>query len=174
MKWVLILSLCVIGCASEAPGSGSGGPGSGVGSGSGGNGGGGGGGGGGEGGAGGGGGGEAPGACENESDLDIIESADDSLRNIARDCGTLRCGPKVLNPAEYEACVNMCIDEMVQDLSTECTACYGAAERCSLEALCRLLCQNASCSLVCLNCLNAGNCIEELEACTGIPDDTCG
>ena len=173
MKWVLILGLVVVGCVSEAPGSGSGGPGSGIGSGSGGNGGEGGvGGGGGEGGVGGGG-GQGSGACDNESDLGVIESEEDSLRNIARDCGTLRCGPKVLNPAEYETCVNMCIDEAVQGLSTECTACYGAAERCSLESLCRVLCQNASCSFVCLNCLDTGNCIEELEACTGIPDDTC-
>jgi len=96
------------------------------------------------------------------------------LRNAARDCGSFNCGPSIANPAEYESCVNMCIDLRVEGLSPDCTACYGAVERCSLESLCRPLCQNASCSLVCLNCLDAGNCIEDLEKCTGIPDDTCG
>jgi hypothetical protein len=172
VKWLLILSLCVVGCA-DGPPSVNGGPGSGVGSGSGGSGGSGGeGGGGGLGGIGGGG-GQAPGACDNPSDLDAIENADGSLRNIARDCGSFTCGPKVQNPAEYESCVNICIDEQVQGLSTECTACYGAAERCSLESPCRLVCQNLSCSFVCLNCLDTGNCIQDLEECSGIPDNTC-
>ena len=121
----------------------------------------------------GGGGGEAAGACENESDLGVIDSAEDTLRNIARDCGTFQCGNRVGMGDAYESCVNMCIEERLQDLSPECIACYGAGERCSHDSFCRMLCQNASCGLACLNCMNGADCIEELEECTGIPDDTC-
>jgi hypothetical protein len=130
VKWLLILSFFVVGCASEAPTSVPGGFGSGVGSGNGG--------GGGEGGEGGvgGGGGRSAGACDNEADLGLIDGTEDSLRNIAHDCGIFNCGNRVGLGDEYESCVTTCIDDAVQDLSPACIACYAGVERCSHDALC--------------------------------------
>jgi hypothetical protein len=70
--------------------------------------------------------------------------------------------------------VTTCIEDAVEGLSPECTACYAGVERCSHDSFCRILCQPDTCSQVCLNCVNLANCLQELEECTGIPDDTCG
>jgi hypothetical protein len=171
MKWLLVLSFCVIGCASDEPPTV---PGNGTpippAMGAGGTGGIGGAGGiGGEGGAGGG----AKGACDNESDLDAIDGAEDTLRNIARDCGAFECAIFFGNGFAYESCVNMCVEDQVPELSPDCAACYGGSERCSHDSLCILRCRNDTCRVGCLDCMSLAGCIEELEECSGLPGDGC-
>jgi len=177
MNWLLILSFFVVGCANDAPPTL---PGTGTpippGMGTGGDGGTGGAGGmGGEGGAGGG----AKGACDNESDLDAIDGADDTLRNIARDCGAPNnpsslCG-LIFSLQAYEECISECVEEEVAGLSTECATCYGALERCGVAQIpsCRTPCQQNTCSDLCLNCLEGAGCIEDFEECRGLPGDGC-
>ena len=176
MKWLLILTFFVVGCANDAPPSL---PGTGTpvppAMGTGGNGGTGGAGGiGGEGGAGGG----AKGACDNESDLDALQSVDGSPRDIARDCGSRNnlssfCGSLIFNLPRYEECVTECVEEAVDGLSTECSACYGELERCGIEVLCRTQCELNACSRSCIDCLNLAGCIERFEDCRGLPGDGC-
>ena len=129
------------------------------------------------GGAGGAGGG-ALGACDNESDLDALEGAGDNVRDIARDCGSRNnpssfCGSLIFDLPRYEECVTECVEEAVDGLSTECSACYGELERCGIEELCRTQCELNACSRSCLDCLNLAGCIEEFEDCRGLPGDGC-
>jgi hypothetical protein len=170
MKWLVVLFICAVGCGDDAPptipGSGTPIPPSNVG-GTGGVGGAGG-----SGGAGGVGGGSV-GACDNESDLDAIEGAGESLRDIARDCGSFECAIFFGLGFQYESCVNMCVEDHVSDLSTDCAACYGASERCSHDSLCTLRCRNDTCSPNCLECMSSADCITDLEECTGLPGDGC-
>ena len=172
MKWLLVLSFFVVGCANDAPPSL---PGTGTpvppAMGTGGNGGTGGAGGiGGEGGAGGG----AKGACDNESDLDALQSVDGSPRDIARDCGrTFKCANAIGITGQYGECVSDCVEENIEGLSMDCSACYGDLERCGLESFCRPQCQVNTCSTLCLDCLDLAGCIEEFEDCRGRPGDGC-
>jgi len=129
---------------------------------------------GGEGGAGGG----ALGACDNDSDLEALEGAGDNVRDIARDCGLPNnvssfCANLIFNPPLYEECITECVEEAVDGLSTECSACYGELERCGVESICRTQCQLNTCSTLCLDCLNLAGCIEEFEDCRGLPGDGC-
>lgn len=117
-------------------------------------------------------GGEPSGACENESDTDAIESAG-GVRDIARNCGLILCANFVGNSSGYESCVGACVANTVQGLSSECAACYGGIERCSLDAFCRQRCQNDTCSMTCLECLNGGDCVTEFEECRGFRGDGC-
>ncbi len=157
MKLLIVLSLLALGCGSEDPPVVPGGPGSGVGSGPGG----GTGGVGGVGGAGGiggsAGGGGAMGACDNEDDIDAIQNAGDTMRNIARDCRVLG--------------VPGCIEARVTGISTECASCYREGEQCSVFSNCTLSCQLDTCSANCLTCNE--ECIDTLQECTGIPGDGC-
>ncbi len=168
MKWVLVLSLCFVGCSEQQPPAVSGGSGVGV-----------------VGGGGSGGasavdggtdaevdGGEPKGACDNESDLEAL--AGDDVRDIARMCGLPNMSPFCLvNSQPYEECISECVADEVPGLSTECAACYGALERCNLDSFCRTQCQFNGCSTLCLDCLNLAGCIEEFEECTAIPGDGC-
>lgn len=113
------------------------------------------------------------GACDNESDLGALESAGDSLRNIARDCGQFSCVNNIGNSVLYEDCVTRCVANSVQGLSTDCAGCYGGVERCGHDAFCRTRCQSDTCSVQCLDCLNGADCITEFEACRGLPGDAC-
>jgi hypothetical protein len=126
------------------------------------------------GGGGGGVGGAGIGACDNESDLEALEGADSSPRDIARDCGRMfECANAIGITGRYGDCVSDCVEETVDGLSTECSSCYGALERCGLEAFCRPQCQVNTCSTLCLDCLNRADCIEEFEDCRGLPGDGC-
>ena len=175
MKWVLLLGLCALGCSDGAPPVVSGNPGSGVGesggtAGTGGAAG--------AGGAAGSGGGEARGACDNESDIDALENAVDTGRDIASDCGLLNnmppfCASMIGNGESYGECIAECVEEAVDGLSPECSACYGDLERCGLLSFCRPQCQFNTCSPACLGCLNLAGCIEEFEECRGLPGDDC-
>ncbi len=173
MKWLLVLSLCVVGCSNETapPTVGGNGnrtpPGQGIGGGSGGT-----------GGADGGtdagaDGGEPRGACDNGSDLDALEGTGDRPRDIARDCGLIECANWVGNGPGYESCVSTCVADAVAGLSPECIACYGGLERCSLDSFCRSQCQNNTCSTTCLGCMNGAGCLLDLEECRGLPGDGC-
>jgi hypothetical protein len=172
MKWLLILAVCVAGCADEAPPTVPTSPGSGIGVGGGTAGTGGAGGAGGAGGGGGVGGGSV-GACDNEDDLQAIEDEDSTMRDVARDCGEGKCLIFFSRGPEYESCVHECVKDNVPDLSVECAACYGASERCSHDSLCTLRCRNDTCSVTCLDCMTVAGCIEELEACSGLPGNGC-
>ena len=171
MKWLLILTVCVAGCAAEAPPAIPTSPGSGVviggtaGTG-------GAGGAGGAGGVGGVGGGPL-GACDNAADLQAIQDASSTMRDVARDCGNFECAIFFGNGVSYRSCVDQCVQDHVPDLSNECAACYGASERCSHDSLCTLRCRNDTCSVMCLDCMTVAGCIEELEACSGLPGDGC-
>jgi len=177
MKWLVVLFICAVGCGDDAPptipGSGTPIPPSNVG-GTGGVGGAGG-----SGGAGGVGGGSV-GACDNESDLDAIEGAGDSVRNIARICGLPNnmswfCSSLVFRGPQYEECITECVYDEVPGLSPECAACYGALERCGVAQLpsCLIPCQQNICTPLCLDCLEGGGCIEEFKDCRGLPGDGC-
>ena len=176
MKWLLVLSFCVIGCASDdpptVPGNGTPIP---PAMGAGGTGGDGGAGGvGGEGGVGGG----PKGACYNESDLEALEAADEILRNIASDCGSptnpSRCAAVVImNSERYGECIADCVEESVDGLSPECSSCYGDLEQCGLDEFCRSECQRNPCSEACLDCLGLAGCLAEFEECRGLPGDGC-
>jgi len=174
MRWFLIFALALLGCGDDSPptvSSGSNRVPSGSVGGTGATGGtGGGGGAAGEGGAG----GAAPkGACDNGADLDAIEAATDSVRNIARNCGLFVCAASVGNANAYGQCVHDCVNARVPELSPDCAECYGNLERCGLLALCRFQCQANACSTLCLNCLNGASCIADFEECRGIPGDSC-
>jgi hypothetical protein len=177
MKWLVVLCLCVVGCADDGPpripGNGTPIP---PGTGSGGNGGAGGVGG--VGGAGGVGGG-ALGACDNDRDLEASEDVGDNVRDIARICGLPNnpsswCG-LIFNLQDYEECINQCVEREVPGLSSECAACYGALERCGVAHMpsCRTPCQQNSCGDSCLTCLEGAGCIENFEDCRGLPGDGC-
>lgn len=171
MKWLLIVALGSLGCADNAPppAPGGGGPippggfaGSGGSAGAGGVGG--------EGGAG----GMSEGACDKASDLDAIEGAGQSVRDLARDCGrSFGCASSIGISGRYGDCVSDCVEEGVDGLSTECADCYGALERCGLESFCRPQCQVNTCSTLCLDCLEMAGCIEDYEICRGLPGDSC-
>lgn len=169
MKWLLLLGLVAVGCGENPPptvgDSGSGVP---IGTMNGTGGVGGAGGGGGEGGA------TSKGACDNASDIDAIEGAMGSLRDVASACGrTFDCATRIGNSDSYGDCVSACVETGVTDLSTECAACYGGLERCGLSAFCRAECQSNNCSALCLNCLNDADCITNFEDCRGLPGDSC-
>ena len=175
VKWLcLAIALWAPGCSDQAPPVVSHGPGSGVGT----HGDGGAGGFGGIGGGGGaGGGGGLQGACANQSDLAAIDGAG-NVRDIARSCGLFvfagfDCGLFIGNPDTYESCVSACVESRVEDLSSGCASCYGAAERCSLSSNCRVRCQLNACLPNCLACVTTAGCIDDLEQCTGIPGDGC-
>ncbi len=156
MKWLILLTVCVVGCAPADPPVAPVNPGTGGGLGTRPDGGTGGiGGGGGEGGTAGGGG--AMGACDNATDLDAIQNANDTLRSIARDCRLLG--------------IPSCIEGRVPGLSTQCASCYRQAELCSNVSNCTLACQLDTCAANCLTC--ATDCITDLQACTGLPGDGC-
>ena len=162
MKWLVVLSVFVVGCANDAPpavpGTGTPVPPS-MGSG-------------GTGGVGGAG-GRAAGACDNVADLQTLASAG-SVRDVARDCGVNRCnGSSFPNGNVYETCVTSCIENDVLGLSSECAGCYGAIERCNLDSFCQLRCQLNTCSPMCLSCLNIAGCVEEFETCRGIEGTEC-
>ncbi|RLB37310.1 MAG: hypothetical protein DRH30_13400, partial [Deltaproteobacteria bacterium] len=53
-------------------------------------------------------GGEPKGACDNESDLGVIEGANPSVRDVARDCGSFECAIFFGNSLGYESCVSGC------------------------------------------------------------------
>lgn len=120
-------------------------------------------------------GGESTGACDNESDLEALEGVGNDARNIARICGSVNNIPScVFTIQPYEECVTECVEEEVPGLSTECAACYGALEQCGRASFCQAQqCQFDGCSTLCLNCLNLAGCIEEFEACRGLPGDGC-
>jgi len=107
----------------------------------------------------------------------VIDSAEDSLRNIARDCAQPNlpgnCANLVGNGELYGDCISTCVENRVEGLSSECAGCYGDAERCSHDSFCISRCRLNTCSTPCLECLNGADCILELEECSGIPDDTC-
>jgi hypothetical protein len=155
MKWLIICSIVCVGCGpAEVPAApGGSGMGANIGSlptgGSGGIGG--------MGGVGGGGGIESRGACDNASDLDAILNANDTMRNIARDCRVLG--------------VLGCIQGRAPGLSDECTACYRNAETCSVASNCTSNCAFDTCSTDCLTC--SADCLADLEECTGLPGDGC-
>ena len=113
------------------------------------------------------------GACDNGTDLDVIENAGDTLRNIARDCGLFVCAASIGDSEAYGQCVDVCVAARVPGISTDCADCYGNLESCGLVALCRFQCQANTCSVLCLNCLNDASCITEFEQCRGIPGDSC-
>ena len=163
MRWgLLVAALLAFGCADQTPPATGEGPGSGIGGGGrGGNGG--------DGGAGGegGNGGGPDGACANMLDMEIIEDASRAMRDVARDCA-LFCGSSLV-----ETCVSECVRTGVAGLSSECADCYAASERCSFESNCTSRCSLNTCSTNCLDCMNEGDCISDLEACTGLPDQ-CG
>lgn len=117
-------------------------------------------------------GGDAKGACDNESDIDAIESAG-RLRDVARNCGLINCANFVGNSSGYESCVSGCVAFSAPTLSSECSACYASAERCSHDWFCRGPCQNDTCSTTCLECLNGADCLLDFEECRGLPGDGC-
>ena len=73
----------------------------------------------------------------------------------------------------YEACIAECVQLDVLGLSESCAGCYGAAERCGLEGFCGDSCRVEPCSSPCVSCLRALGCLDELEACTGLPPSDC-
>jgi len=171
MKWLLLFALGLFGCGDDPPPtvssgggrvpSGSvGAPGATGGAGGG-------------GGAGGAGGAAPKGACDNGTDLDAIEGASDTIRNIARNCGlTTICAASIGDSEAYGQCVDVCVAARVPGISTDCADCYGNLESCGLT-LCRFKCQTNTCRILCLDCLNGEGCITEFEACRGIPGDGC-
>ncbi|MBT8452233.1 MAG: hypothetical protein KJO40_09735 [Deltaproteobacteria bacterium] len=171
MKWFLVLALGLLGCGDDPPPTVSGGgtrvpggtigetggtPGAG-----------------GSGGAGGAGGAQPKGACDNGSDLDAIEAAEQSVRDIARNCGLFVCAASIGNATAYGECVEGCVSERVPALSTDCAGCYGDLESCGLASLCRFQCQGSTCSTLCLDCLNGADCLTAFEECRGLPGDGC-
>lgn len=118
-------------------------------------------------------GGGSIGACDNEADLGVIENAESSMRDVARDCGAFECAIFFGNSVGYRSCVDQCVGERVPELTIACAACYGASEQCSHDSLCTLRCRNDTCRVMCLDCMSFAGCIEELEACTGLPGDGC-
>jgi len=118
-------------------------------------------------------GGEPNGACDNTLDLVAIVRAGGG-RDASHACSENDCADRIGVPGLYEECVNTCVEDRVAGLSSDCAACYGSLERCSLEALCRPYCvNNDTCNVECSNCLRDYGCSEEFEACRGLPGDEC-
>lgn len=174
MKWLLLFALGLLGCGDDPPptlsGNGTRVPGGSIGVTGGTLGAGGDGGAGGEGGAGG---AQAKGACDNATDLDAIEAAGQSVRDIARSCGLSVCAASIGNATAYGVCVEDCLSQRVPALSTDCAGCYGDLESCGLASLCRFQCQGGTCSILCLDCLTNGGCLTAFEECRGLPGDGC-
>jgi hypothetical protein len=118
-------------------------------------------------------GGGANGACDDMSDLDAIEGSEPSVRDIARNCGITECALFALNGPAYQICVDACVESNVEGLSTQCARCYGALERCGRDAICFESCSLNTCSVFCLDCLEAAGCISGFEECRGLPGDGC-
>ena len=170
MKWALVLSLCFVGCTESAPPTVTGSePGSGVGvamddpggspvadggadaevD-----------------------GGEPEGACDNESDVEALDS--ENVRDVARVCGLPNLPPFCLvNAQPYDECIAECAEDRVPGLSTECATCYGTLEQCGLDSSCGGQCQFDACRTPCFDCLNLAGCIEDFEDCRGLPGDGC-
>ncbi len=171
MKWLLLFALVLLGCGDDPPPTVSTGSnrvpigsigGTGAAGGAGGAG----------GGAGGAGGAAPKGACDNGTDLDAIEGASDTIRNIARNCGLIVCAASIGDSEAYGQCVDVCVAARVPGISTDCADCYGNLESCGLTP-CRFKCQTNTCSILCLDCLNGAGCIADFEECRGIPGDGC-
>jgi len=170
MKWLLLFALGLFGCGDDPPPTVSSGggrvpsasvgaPGATGGAGGG-------------GGAGGAGGAAPKGACDNGTDLDAIEGASDTIRNIARNCGLFVCAASIGDSEAHGQCVDVCVAAGVPGISTDCADCYGDLESCGLTP-CPFKCRTNTCGMPCLDCLNGEGCITEFEACRGIPGDGC-
>lgn len=122
-------------------------------------------------------GGEPAGACDNESDLAVIEDGS-ALRNATRYCSFVECaslagGSLPGGGDAFSRCVATCITMRLPDLSSECAACYGRLEQCGDAAFCRGRCQNNLCVPLCLDCLTEAECISAFEECRGLPGSGC-
>jgi hypothetical protein len=117
--------------------------------------------------------GGANGACDNDSDIAVIEGAAPSVRDVARNCGVITCALPALNGPAYQVCVNACVESSIPGLSTPCARCYGALERCGRDAICFESCSNNTCSTLCNDCLDAAGCIIDFEECRGLPGVDC-
>jgi hypothetical protein len=72
-------------------------------------------------------GGFAMGACDNPSDLEALATTG-SVRDVARDCALFRCADTIANGNSYQACVESCVENDVQELSSECAGSDGALQ----------------------------------------------
>jgi|GEM_PF-2053353 len=113
------------------------------------------------------------GACDNAGDLDAINSSGNT-RDISRGCSQIICiAYSVGDLAQYEQCINDCVENGVQGVSADCAACYGLVERCTIEQSCSEACVGDTCNTVCSDCLDSAGCTAEFEDCRGLPGDGC-
>ena len=98
-------------------------------------------------------------------------SREGSLRDLARECAAFECGRHGADHDAYSECVAECVQRA--GVSSECASCYGGAEACTLGSSCQPPCPLDTCSEACLVCLEAGRCLETLNACKGSNEDEC-
>lgn len=116
--------------------------------------------------------GGATGACTGDADFEAFSFAP-SGREVARRCVVSRCGQLTSDPDAYAGCVTTCMTTDVRGLSVGCALCYGELSRCELVNTCASLCRISVCTSACIGCLENAGCLSALDACTGIPDDSC-
>jgi len=111
------------------------------------------------------------GACVNEPDLDVIRKTLPNLRWQAASCGT-SCQSLLTHDALLN-CVDLCVDNQVPGLTSECTSCYGELAWCAGTA-CNTWCANQTvsactpdCTADSARCPDYSTCLTELNQCAG-------
>jgi hypothetical protein len=116
------------------------------------------------------------GACDNTSDLAALTSLPaTNARQIAASCGLAPspCAALISFENEFKDCVDLCVEQAVTGLSTECASCYGDLAWCSSE-LCLIPCNFDSCERGCyINCPGYIACLDALSQCAGRDSTDC-
>ena len=111
-------------------------------------------------------------ACTNEEDITALDSSFGG-REVARECLVLDLTCVALTGDAYESCIAQCLGLRIPDLSRDCGLCFAAATRCELDSACTAACRFDVCGETCRACSLGKGCLEALEDCTGLNDDSC-
>lgn len=112
------------------------------------------------------------GSCEGEDDVAAL-AASVGGRQAARECLILDLRCVALTGESYENCITECIGTRIRGLSPNCAQCFGAATRCELDNACTAACRLSVCNETCRSCVATSGCLDALDDCTGLIDDTC-
>ncbi|MGB5415679.1 MAG: hypothetical protein WBN01_13630, partial [Polyangiales bacterium] len=116
------------------------------------------------------------GACDNTSDLAALTSLPaTNARQIAASCGLAPspCAALISFENEFKDCVDLCVEQAVTGLSTECASCYGDLAWCS-RILCLAPCASNACETGCYQtCPGYPGCLDALSQCAGRDSTDC-
>lgn len=118
------------------------------------------------------------GACDNAADFAALASFQPSNpRTEAARLATTDCF-NIPNETNFIDCVAEGLRTLAlesdEQLSTDCSLCYGDLAACSIDGGCNLSCAPDSCAFICRQCPGYLACEETLDMCTGRTPPECG